>query len=252
MSRTISRSLSSATSRLRAGFPWSSCAASRSHTPIASRSVGIAALALLSGAIEPACDTVSRSLQAELGLDRGDVAHRIDLAFDVNDVVVVEAAHHVGDRVDLANVRKKLVAEPLPFRRAAHQSRDVDEVDRRVGLLLGLVDLGELVETRGSGTGTTPTLGSIVQNGKFCASAFAFESALNSVLLPTFGSPTMPQEKPIESRSGAPPRARAGRPLALLSPTAHQFTHLPPSPGLVRRRATMQDRRARLQPKNGR
>jgi hypothetical protein len=42
-----------------------------------------------------------------------------------------------------------------------------------------------------------PTFGSIVQNGKFAASAFAFESELKSVLLPTFGRPTIPQEKPI-------------------------------------------------------
>jgi hypothetical protein len=50
---------------------------------------------------------------------------------------------------------------------------------------------------RGSGTGTMPTLGSMVQNGKFAASAFAFDSELNRVLLPTFGRPTIPQEKPI-------------------------------------------------------
>jgi hypothetical protein len=36
-----------------------------------------------------------------------------------------------------------------------------------------------------------------VQNGKFAASALAFDSELNKVLLPTFGRPTIPQEKPI-------------------------------------------------------
>src|SRR5688500_17524462 len=51
--------------------------------------------------------------------------------------------------------------------------------------------------SRSSGTGTTPTLGSMVQNGKFCACAFALESALNKVLLPTFGRPTTPSEKPM-------------------------------------------------------
>src|SRR5579875_3621327 len=45
---------------------------------------------------------------------------------------------------------------------------------------------------RGSGTGTTPTLGSIVQNGKFAAAMPAFVSALKSVDLPTLGRPTMP------------------------------------------------------------
>jgi hypothetical protein len=46
-----------------------------------------------------------------------------------------------------------------------------------------------------------PTFGSMVQKGKFAASAFALESELKSVLLPTFGKPTMPQEKPMAPRS---------------------------------------------------
>ena len=46
---------------------------------------------------------------------------------------------------------------------------------------------------RSSGTFTSPTLGSMVQNGKFAACAAAVRvSALNSVDLPTFGSPTIP------------------------------------------------------------
>src|SRR5690606_1686335 len=50
---------------------------------------------------------------------------------------------------------------------------------------------------RGSGTGTTPTLGSIVQNGKFAAAMPARVRALKRVDLPTFGRPTMPQVMPI-------------------------------------------------------
>ena len=45
--------------------------------------------------------------------------------------------------------------------------------------------------------GTTPVLGSMVQKGKFSALMPALVSALNSVDLPTLGSPTMPQLKPI-------------------------------------------------------
>ena len=51
---------------------------------------------------------------------------------------------------------------------------------------------------RGSGTGTTPVLGSIVQKGKFSASIPARVSALNNVDLPTLGIPTIPQLKPIK------------------------------------------------------
>ena len=49
-----------------------------------------------------------------------------------------------------------------------------------------------------SGTGTTPTFGSIVQNGKFAACALLeFVNALNKVDLPTFGIPTIPHLKLI-------------------------------------------------------
>ena len=38
----------------------------------------------------------------------------------------------------------------------------------------------------------TPTLGSIVQKGKFAACALALDRQLNKVDLPTLGSPTIP------------------------------------------------------------
>ena len=50
---------------------------------------------------------------------------------------------------------------------------------------------------RGSGIGTTPVFGSIVQNGKLAASMPALVSALKRVDLPTFGSPTIPHLNPI-------------------------------------------------------
>lgn len=50
---------------------------------------------------------------------------------------------------------------------------------------------------RGSGTGTTPTLGSIVQNGKLAAAMPALVKALNRVDLPTLGRPTMPHLIPM-------------------------------------------------------
>ena len=50
---------------------------------------------------------------------------------------------------------------------------------------------------RRSGTGTTPTFGSMVQNGKFAAAIPALVSALKRVDLPTFGRPTMPHLMPM-------------------------------------------------------
>jgi len=59
-------------------------------------------------------------------------------------------------------------------------------------------DLCANVVKRASGTPTRPVLGSIVQKGKFAASAAAVEvSALNNVDLPTLGRPTIPQLKPM-------------------------------------------------------
>ncbi len=47
-----------------------------------------------------------------------------------------------------------------------------------------------------SGTGTIPTFGSIVAKGKLATYACCFfKRALNSVLLPTFGRPTIPTDK---------------------------------------------------------
>ncbi|MNT26874.1 hypothetical protein D3C72_1624730 [compost metagenome] len=54
---------------------------------------------------------------------------------------------------------------------------------------------------RGSGTGTMPTFGSMVQNGKFAAAMPALVSALNRVDLPTLGRPTMPHLIPMGDSS---------------------------------------------------
>jgi hypothetical protein len=54
------------------------------------------------------------------------------------------------------------------------------------------------LSNRSSGTPTSPTFGSMVQNGKFAACAAAVRvSALNRVDLPTLGSPTIPILKPM-------------------------------------------------------
>ena len=101
----------------------------------------------------------------QLGLDRLGVAHRIDRALDMGDVAVLEAAQHMGDGVDLADVAEELVAEALAVRRAAHQAGDVDELELGRHDLRRLAELARRMSSRGSGTATRPTLGSIVQNG---------------------------------------------------------------------------------------
>ena len=79
-------------------------------------------------------------------------------------VLILEAAHDLHDRVDLADVRQELVAQALALARAFDQPGDVDELDRGRDDRLGLGNLLQL-GSRASGTVTMPTLGSIVQNG---------------------------------------------------------------------------------------
>jgi hypothetical protein len=69
--------------------------------------------------------------QAQLGRDGVDVRDGIDAVLDVNDVGVVEASRDLHDRVDLADVGQKLVAQALALVSTPHEPRDVDEVYRR-------------------------------------------------------------------------------------------------------------------------
>ena len=108
--------------------------------------------------------TVAEIGERQLGVDDLDVGDRIDLAGDVDDVVVVEAAHHVRDRVGLADVGEELVAEAFALGRAGDQAGDVDELHDRRNHLLRLA-MPASCARRGSGTSTMPTLGSMVQNG---------------------------------------------------------------------------------------
>ena len=89
----------------------------------------------------------------EFGLDDLRIADGVDgrglvSAFlDVDDVVVLEAADDMEDRVALADVREELVSEALALRRALDESGDVGELHRRADYLLRVDDLRELIET---------------------------------------------------------------------------------------------------------
>ena len=64
---------------------------------------------------------------------------------DVHDVLVGEAAHHLDDGVDFADVLQELVAQALTLRGALHQAGDIHELEGRGNDHLGL---GELRERR--------------------------------------------------------------------------------------------------------
>ena len=85
---------------------------------------------LLGRAIDHAFDRLQIG-QHQLGVDRFDIAKRIDAAFDVDDVLIFVAANDVQDRVDVSQVAQELVAEPFALRRAAHQAGDIDQLKNR-------------------------------------------------------------------------------------------------------------------------
>ncbi|MPM93904.1 hypothetical protein SDC9_141046 [bioreactor metagenome] len=64
----------------------------------------------------------------------------------MDDVFVLKAAHDVHHRVHLANVREEFVAQSLATARAAHETRDVDELNRRGRVLFGVIHCGQHVQ----------------------------------------------------------------------------------------------------------
>ena len=105
----------------------------------------VAALGRLADAVEAALGLIEVG-EDELGLDRLDVAQRVDAPLGVHDVGILVDAHDVDDRVGLADVGQELVAQPLAAVRARDQAGDVVEGDR-VGHDLGRLDRGgDLVE----------------------------------------------------------------------------------------------------------
>ena len=84
----------------------------------------------------------------QLGLDRLGVGDGIDPALDMGDVAAFEAAQHMDDGVDLADVGEELVAEALALRGAADQAGNVDELELGLDLVGRFGDLGDPVEPR--------------------------------------------------------------------------------------------------------
>ena len=64
----------------------------------------------------------------------------------MDDVVVVEAAHDMHDGVALADVAEELVAKARTLTGTLDEARDIDELHDGGGLLVGLPDLGQLVQ----------------------------------------------------------------------------------------------------------
>ena len=124
----------------------------------------------------------------QLGVDRRRCRRSVDAPGDVHDVVVDEAAHHVRDRVGLADVREELVAEPSPFDAPGDQPA-MSTNSTVVGMIFsGLRDRGRVpraaVGHRHDADVRVDRAERIVRG----RGVLRRVTALNSVDLPTFGS----------------------------------------------------------------
>jgi hypothetical protein len=84
--------------------------------------------------------------QHQFRRDHLNVAHRINRPGNVMDVVVLETAHDLDDRVHLADMGQELVAQPLALARALDQPGDIHELEHRRHELLRFREIGELLQ----------------------------------------------------------------------------------------------------------
>ena len=83
---------------------------------------------------------------------------------DVRDVVVGKHPHDLTDRIALADVGEKLVAETGAFGRPLTSPAMSTNVTG-AGTIRAESNISASFASRGSGSGTTPSFGSIVANG---------------------------------------------------------------------------------------
>ena len=63
-------------------------------------------------------------------------------------VVILETAQHMDDGIDLTDVAQKLVAQPLPLRRAAHKACNIDKAQLGFDNLLRPADFSNGLQPR--------------------------------------------------------------------------------------------------------
>ncbi|HQE51956.1 MAG TPA: hypothetical protein PLD74_06285, partial [Prolixibacteraceae bacterium] len=72
----------------------------------------------------------------------------IDASVDVYQIIVVEAAKHVDQRVGIADVGQEAVAHPLPFARSLGQSGNIKDLYNRRNQLLGDLEFLQFSKAR--------------------------------------------------------------------------------------------------------
>ena len=83
----------------------------------------------------------------ELEVDSLDIANRIHRTVDMHDVVIIEAANDMHDRIGLTDVREELVTEALSLGGTLYETCDIDELDHRRHDLLRIIKCAQLLQT---------------------------------------------------------------------------------------------------------
>ena len=99
----------------------------------------VSALGIFADLIEALVDRLHVG-QNQLGGDGLDVPDRVDAAGHMVDVSILEAADHLHDGIDLADVAQELVAQAFTGAGSLYQSSDVHEFDGRGDHDAGLGD----------------------------------------------------------------------------------------------------------------
>src|SRR5689334_8906098 len=141
----------------------------------------------------------------------------------MSDVAVLEAAQHMRDRIDLADMAEELVAEAFALRGAAHEAGDVDEFQLRRHDLRGLRELGADFEPF-VGHGNAPDirlngaeriirgLGGLRRRQRVEERRFADIRQTNDAAIETHKTPPTPViPSPVSEVNSSPPRKRGAR-----------------------------------------
>ena len=90
---------------------------------------------------------------------------RIDAAVYMDNIWILKAADNMYDSVYLTDIGKELVSKTFALGSALYQTGDIHELDDSRSDFGRIVQICQLYPDAASGTGTTPTFGSMVQNG---------------------------------------------------------------------------------------
>ena len=105
----------------------------------------VAATKVLHGTILAALDGIHVG-EDQLQIDGLNIPSRVDGAIHVDDVLILEAPHHMHDSIHFTDVAEELVAKTLAVAGTLHQSGNVHKLNGGGGHLLGMIHIGQHVQ----------------------------------------------------------------------------------------------------------